>query len=354
MMTRDRTQAVEAGEELSERQRQVLAAVVREHIRTTCPVGSKALARRYGLAVSSATIRNEMAELDRMGYLHQPHTSAGRVPSQKAYRFHVNHLEGREDLSIDKVSWIHSQYRRVELDPDKILRMSTKLLADIVKHPAVALEPGSEQDQLVDIQARSVSAHTVRIMCIYADGQGQEFVVRSAESITAEQVEQLGGVIKDQLAAGLSARAPREDTGGGARGLGISADLLRAVHRQLWARAGGRIYIDGAAYILQQPEFQELPRLRELVETLGEHQALCELLCMADEGAEVSVVIGSEHAIARLEQCSSVMSSFAGPSNCRGIVGVLGPMRMRYREVISTVDCVARQVGQVLARSESG
>ncbi len=353
-MSDDKSRAKTAGEELTERQRCILSAIVREHVATKRPVGSKALAHCEELSVSSATIRNEMAELERLGYLSQPHTSAGRVPGEKAYRFHVNHLAAHEKLPIDKLSWIHSQYRRVERDADKILRLSTKLLADIVKHPAVALEPGREADQLMDVEARPVSAHTVRVLCTYSAGRRQEFVVRSAESITVEQVEQLGRAIRHRLSTGLSTWAPDSPAGGTVGEAGIPADLLRAVRQQLWAGAGSRVYVEGTAYILDAPEFQDLSHLQAVVETLGEQPALRELLSMAAEGAELSVIIGSEHAIPRLEQCSSVLSTFVGRSDLRGILGVLGPMRMAYDEVISAVECVAQQAGAVLSGAETG
>ncbi len=353
-MSDDKSRAKAAGEELTGRQRCILSAIVREHVATKRPVGSKALAKCEELSVSSATIRNEMAELDQRGYLYQPHTSAGRVPSEKAYRFHVNHLAAYEKLPLDKLSWIHSQYRRVEPDADKILRLSTKLLADIVKHPAVALEPGRGGDRPVEIEAWPVSAHTVRLLCTYSAGRRQEFVVRSAESITVEQVEQLAGAIRHRLSTGSSTRALDSPAGGTVGEADIPADLLRAVWRQLWAGAGSRVYVEGTAYILEAPEFQDLSHLQAVVETLGEQRALRELLSMAAEGAELSVIIGSEHAMPRLEQCSSVLSTFTGRSDRRGILGVLGPMRMEYDEVIPAVECVAEQAGAVLAGAETG
>ncbi len=342
-----------SGAELTERQRRILLALVREHIETSCPVGSKALAQSYLPSASSATIRNEMAELDRRGYLYQPHTSAGRLPTEKAYRFYVNSLASAKKLSINRLSWIHSHYRRVEQDLDKILRMSTKLLADIVRHPAVALEPSSEGDSLTNVQARPVSAHTVRISCAFSSGRQQEFVVRSAQTITVEQVAQLGRVMNSQLTERssfpLAERVPSY-----AAGEGIPADLLRSVQREVWADAGGRVYVEGTAYILEEPEFQELSRVQAVVQTLGEQQAVRELLGMAAEQAEHRVIIGSEHAMPRLAQCSSVMSTFTGPRDYRGIVGVLGPMRMEYSDVISAVECVAQQVGQILAAADTG
>ncbi len=352
-MTEGRSIATASGADLTERQRRILLAVVREHIKTPCPVGSKALARHYQLGVSSATIRNEMAELARCGYLYQPHTSAGRVPTEKAYRFYVNSLGSADKLPMDKLSWIHSHYRRVGLDPDKILRMSTKLLADIVKHPAVALEPGAAGDSLTDIEARPVSAHAVRISCAYSSGRQQEFVVRSARTITVGQVQQLGQVMKAQLAE-RAAFAWEERAPSPAVGEGIPADLLRSVQREVWADAVGRVYVEGTAYILEEPEFQELSRVQAVVQTLGEQQAVRALLSMAAAQPRPSVIIGAEHAMPRLAQCSSVLSAFTGPSAHRGILGVLGPMRMEYSDVISVVDCVAQQVGQVLAAADTG
>ncbi len=344
--------STDAGAELTERQRLILVALVDEHISTTRPVGSKILADRDELDVSSATIRNELAELGERGYLHQPHTSAGRVPSQKAYRFYVNNLATAQELSLNKLSWIHSQYRRIEPESDKILRLSTKLLADIVKHPAVALEPGSQQSSLVAIDAKPVSAHAVRIACTYSGGQHHEFVVRCEGTVTADQVNYLGHLMKEELKGSSEPGADGQaesQTGEQA----VTDELLRAVRHQLWASGEGRVYVEGTAYVLEQPEFKELSRLQAVVRMLGQQQALRRLLSMASSEPEIMVVIGSEHTMPQLARCSTVMSGFSGPSNQRGILGVVGPMRMAYHEVISAVDCVAHQIGEILPGTDT-
>jgi len=337
---------------LTGRQRLILDALVDEHINATRPIGSKTLADRAELNVSPATIRNELAELGEHGYLHQPHTSAGRVPSQKAYRFYVNNLAASGSLPLDKLSWIHSQYRRIEPDPDKILRLSTKLLADIVKHPAVAVEPGPPAPRLNSITIKPVSAHAIRIGCTYSDGRQHEFVVRSDKGFSIEQINRLSNVVKKQLANLSVSRLPEQvATGGGEQT--VFQKLLEAVRRQVSASDEGRIYVEGTAYILEEPESQQPSYLQAVIEALGEQQMLRQLLTMAGTTQQVAVLIGSEHAIPQLEQCSTVMSRFRGPSNRRGILGVLGPMRMAYPEVISAVDCVAQQVGQILSGGEA-
>jgi len=350
-MTNAKLRSTDAGEGLTERQRLILVALVDEHINTTRPVGSKTLADRDELNVSSATIRHELAELDKHGYLHQPHTSAGRVPSEKAYRFYVNNLTTSDSLPLDKLSWIHSQYRRVEPDPDKILRLSTKLLADIVKHPAVAVEPGPPAPRLTSIAIKPVSAHTIRVSCTCSDGRQHEFVVRSDKGFSIEQINRLNSVVEQQLDNLSAARLP-EQVAAEAGEETVSEKLREAVRHQLSVSGEGRIYVEGTAYILEEPEFQHLSYLQAVVEALGEQQMLRQLLSLADTTQQVAVLIGSEHAIPQLEQCSTVMSRFRGPSNQRGILGVLGPMRMAYPEVISAVDCVAQQVGQILGGGE--
>ncbi len=351
-MTSEKLRSTDARAELTERQRLILAALVDEHINDTRPVGSKTLADRDELDVSSATIRNELAKLAEHGYLHQPHTSAGRVPSQKAYRFYVNNLAGSDSLPLDKLSWIHSQYRRIEPEPDKILQLSAKLLADIVKHPAVAVEPGPPAPRLTGITIKPVSAHAIRIGCTYSDGRQHEVVVRSDKGFSIEQINRLSSVVKQQLDNLSAARLP-EQVAVEAGEETVFQKLLEAVRRQLSASGEGRIYVEGTAYILEEPESQRLSYVQAVIEALGEQQMLRQLLTMAGTTQQVAVLIGSEHAIPQLEQCSTVMSRFRGPSNRRGILGVLGPMRMAYPEVISAVDCVAQQIGQIFSGGEA-
>jgi len=351
-MTSGKLRSEGIGTELTERQRLILGVLVDEHVSTTRPIGSKTLADRAELDISSATIRNEMAELEECGYLQQPHTSAGRVPTQKAYRFYVNNLAVSQELSLDKLSWIHSQYRRVEPDPDKILRLSTKLLADTVKHPAVAVEPGPPDPRLTGITVKPVSGHAIRIGCTYSDGRQHEFVVRSDKGFSIGQVNRLSSIVKQQL-NNLSAARLSEQVAADDGEQTTFQKLLDAVRRQLWASGEGHVYVEGTAYILEQPEFQQLPYLQAVVKALGEQQMWRQLLTMAGTTQQVTVVIGSEHAIPQLEQCSTVLSRFRGPSNQRGILGVVGPMRMAYPEVMSTVNCVARQVGEALTITDT-
>ena len=350
-MTDSKLRSTDTGEELTERQRLILSALVDEHIHATRPIGSKTLAERAELNFSPATIRNELAELCERGYLHQPHTSAGRVPSEKAYRFYVNNLAVTGSLPLDKLSWIHSQYRHIEPDPDKILRLSTKLLADTVKHPAVAVEPSPPAPRLTGIAIKPVSAQTIRVSCTYSSGQQHEFVVRSDRGFDIEQINRLSSVIKQQLNNLASAVPPEEVTAQAGEETAFEK-VLAAVRRQLLASDESRVYVEGTAYILEEPESQQPSYLQAVIKALGEQQMLRELLTMAGTTQQVAVLIGSEHAIPQLEQCSTVMSRFRGPSNQRGILGVLGPMRMAYPEVISAVDCVAQQVGQILSGGE--
>ncbi len=351
-MTDSKLKSEGIGTELTERQRLILAALVDEYVNTTRPIGSKALADRAELNVSSATIRNEMMELDEWGYLQQPHTSAGRVPTQKAYRFYVNNLATSQELTIDKLSWIHSQYRRMEPEPDKILRLSTKLLADIVKHPAVAVEPCPPVPRLTGITVKPVSSHAIRISCTYPDGQQHEFVVHFDKGFSIEQVNRLNNILKEQLDSLVEGRLPVQAATDDDEQVTFQK-LLDAVQCQLWASGEARVYVEGMAYILEQPEFQQLSYLQAVIKALGERQMWRQVLAKVDTTQQVAVLIGSEHAVPQLEQCSTVMSQFKGPSNQRGILGVVGPMRMAYSEVISAVDCVAQQIGEVLSSADT-
>ena len=350
-MTTDKLRSESIGTELTERQRLILAALVDEHVNTAAPVGSKALADRDELEVSSATIRNELVELDECGYLRQPHTSAGRLPTQKAYRFYVNNLAASPELALDKLSWIHSQYRRMEPEPDKVLRLSTRLLADTVKHPAVAVEPGPEAARLTGVTVKPVSGHAIRISCTYSDGRQHEFVVRSDNGFSIEQINRLSSIVTQQ-SGNLFTDLPEPGAADNSEQMAFQK-LLDVVRRQLWASDEGRVYVEGTAYILEQPEFRQLSYLQAVVKALGEQWMWRQMLATGGIEQQVAVVIRSEHARPQLEQCSTVLARFRGPSNRRGILGVLGPMRMAYPEVISAVNCVAQQVGEILSGADT-
>lgn len=342
------------GEELSPRQQEVLLAIVKEYVQTGTPVGSGTIQREHELAVSAATIRNDMVRLSEQGYLSQPHTSAGRVPTEKAYRFHISCLAASHLPSIPEVSWIRSQYRRAALDTDSILRTATKVLAQVTQQPALTVSlSGHRLPYFTKIQATPVSAHAVRISCSRSDGSSQELVVKSCRPLTAEQIRELDQALVKQLTGTSITDAGHLETLYEQKTVSVSVALLRAIAAGLARGWRGNVYVDGTASLLDYPEFQQQERLRGVMQMLDEEDAVHQLLCPLGKTSQVTVVIGSEHRNPALAQCSLVAKGFRGPSPGQGpggTLGVLGPMRLPYGRVMSVVSYIADHAGQILSQ----
>ena len=342
------------GEELTTRQQQVLRTIVKEYIDTDRPVGSETIREKHGLQVSSATIRNEMARLTEQGYLTQPHTSAGRVPTEKAYRLHIRGLAGQSLSPVPEASWIRGQYRRMGTDPDSILRATTRMLAQLTQRPALTISRASERPPtFTEIHATPISAHAVRLSYTCSDGSCQELVVKSSQALTAEQIRQLDRALAEELAETPATDVGRLETLAGQRSVPVPPALLQSIAASLVGSWRGRVYVDGTAYILRYPEFQEQERLRGLMEVLDEEDAVHRLLHAVNKRSQVTVIIGLEHCDPALADCSLVGKGFGHPTahqSPRGTLGVLGPMRTRYEQIMSAVSCVADHTTEVLSQ----
>jgi heat-inducible transcriptional repressor len=338
------------GRTLGPRQERVLAAIVEEHIRTAGPVGSKVVRDRYRLQVSTATIRNDMMALEAAGYIRQPHTSAGRVPSQAAYRYYVDRALERELPVSREWARVIGEFRRTRRDLETVLRAGTRLLSEVTHQPALASAPLEAGPRISRVSLRPVSSTSVRVDYGTTDGRSGQVLLRVSRPFTAEQIEALGQKLSEWLlgreVSGLaetSVTGPEED----AEGLGV----LRLLAAQLGAELGSgpqHVYVDGAVHILSQPEFAERDRLTAVMATLDEEAILRRMLRAAGEADEVLVAIGTENPVSALGDCSLVAKSYRALDGRYGAIGVLGPMRMPYREIIATVRNVADRVGQML------
>lgn len=337
--------------DLTERQEAIATAVVAEHIRTAQPVGSARLCTFRELECSSATVRNEMVRLEGWGYLDQPHTSAGRVPLSPAYRLYVNKLRtagGRLDRDI---TWIQGELRRVAGRPEAALRLSSAILSRITRYPAIVISPRGRGPRLIDLSLTPISANNVLLSWLDDRGNGEETLIETDSPIRADRVADLEANLREEL-LGRSAGTPivteADDD--------AAHDLLEGVRDALEEAGSGRVYVEGTSYILDQPEFEELERLRRVIATLSRSPIMRRALTIAAEGGgadsePASASIGEEHGVDTLRDCSVVAASYSVDEQRSGTVGVLGPMRMDYTLALEMVATIARNLGQALARS---
>ncbi len=335
---------------LSTRQKQVLTAIVEEHIRTARPVGSRTACERYNLSVSTATIRNDMAALERAGYVTQPHTSAGRVPTQKAYRFYVDQMLNEKPTVSREWAWMSGEFRRTSHDVETLLQAATRVLSEMTRHPALASAPYQPGPTIRTIKLRPVSATSMRVEYTTSDGTSHQVLVDYPQGLTGTQIDHLDKLFTSHLRGKevdsiwqLDPLTPQQ--------AGEVADAFNSLVEQLKEHAdvsGQPVYVEGTIHILQEPEFTERDKLCTVMETLTEQASLRPLLHAAAKTDGIFVTIGTENQISALDDCSLVAKRYVTGSGRAGTVGVLGPMRMPYRRVIWAVSNVARRVEQLL------
>ncbi len=341
---------------LSARQREILMAVVREHITTKAAVGSKQLKEKYGFSVSTATIRNEMAYLEEASYLYQPHTSSGRVPLVEAYRLYVNEVREGPLTELGEACRIYeSECRRLKGRPRTLMRATSRSLVALTGYPSVVMSPSRIQEAFADISVSPVSSNNLLLSYTTDTGKQVQQLLRSPEPLTAEQIAKLSRALRKIYRGrciGELATVTATDLAAAVADCDLPEVLLQALRQAVETEEDRDIYVDGTSYILGEPGFQNPLSLREFIETLDQHALLREALLSSATASDVTVTIGTENRIKGIQHGSMVARSYAHSGLRAGSVAVLGPMCMDYLNAMSVVSFVAESLGETLAKSE--
>jgi heat-inducible transcriptional repressor len=342
----------------------VLAAIIREHLRTGEPVASRTISERVagGAGWSSATIRNVMAELEEHGLVEQPHTSAGRVPTDKGYRFYVDHFVGDARLSRADISAIDRTLGLAgdsALPPARLMEKVSHALSEMSESVGIVVSPPVAESRLEHVEFLQLSDGRILVVLVFAPNLVQNKIIRIDEPLTQEELERAARYLNAEF-GGKSLHAIRSEL------LALMGEE-KALYDRLLRNAvllfersteggedeTGEVYIDGASNILAKPDFSDVERLRELFRTFEAKSRLVKILneCIAREPVfnDVHVVIGREHSAPQFQSCALITAPYrVGDGFVAGTVGVVGPMRMEYARTIAAVNYVARLVERVL------
>jgi len=340
-------------EELSQRQQDILGAAVREYIQTAKPVGSDAICQGCGLGVSSATVRNEFAALTDLGYLTQPHTSAGRVPTAKGYRYFVEQLMEQSELPAAEQLLIRHQFHQISLDLDQWIRLAATVLARISQSASLISAPQARQVRFRHVELISISEFTGLMILVLQDSSVHQQMMVFGSAVSQDELSRTSNKLNEQH-ANLDAdqsRAKMQEMHAEANAL--EAEVSRRIVELLNShelQSGREIYRDGLVHILRQPEFGEIERARQVVQVLEQDSTLEAILSQAQLANGVQVIIGSEGKWDEIRDCSLILSGYGLPGEADGVVGVLGPMRMPYGRTVSAVRYVASMMNDLLHR----
>jgi heat-inducible transcriptional repressor len=341
--------------ELTDRQKLVLTLIIREHIETAQPVGSVRLVERFGLNMSSATIRNELSVLTEAGYLRQPHTSAGRVPTEEGYRYFVGQLMGQSELPNTTKRLISHQFYQVGRDVDRWMRLAASVLAHQSQAASLVTAPHPERLIFKHVELIATHGRQVLMVAVFAGGEVRQQMLVLAEPITQNRLSgianRLNLLYQGKDLDEISFSSPQLDA--------LEQDILKLLKDGI--RGGtrvlaGEVYRDGLTNVLAEPEFAEMEVARNALRVLEERPLLEDLLSRTVWNAAVGgvqVVIGGEGAWEELRDCSMVLARYGDPRLATGAVGVLGPLRMPYSHAISTVRYVAGLLSNLVIETMS-
>lgn len=340
-----------AGTELSERQHKILRAIIQNYLETGEPVGSRTLSKSTDLKLSSATIRNEMADLEELGYIFQPHTSAGRIPSDKGYRLYVDMLMADKEEEL-------SELKSVMLEKtdkvDKVLKQAAKLLATNTNYATMVSAPVNRKNTLKFIQLSQVDAEQIVAVIVLSGNVIKNKIIEVGEPLSNETILKLNmllnttlnGMLIEEINLGLIARL-KEQAGIHSS---VISEVLDAVAGIIRVDEDMEIYTSGATNIFKYPELSDKQSAKEIINAFEEKQQLAELVTetlSSEENHGIQVYIGEEAPVKTMRDCSVVTATYELGEGMTGTIGIIGPKRMDYEHVMKTLKTLQSELDAI-------
>ena len=336
--------------ELTSRQKLILSLIIKEFTRTAQPVASNHLLTEFSLDLSSATIRNEMAALVEIGYLRQPHTSAGRIPTEEGYRFFVGELMGQTELPEPTRHSIAHQFALTRPETDEWMRVAASVLANESQGASLVTAPQHINAHFKHLELISLRGRNILMVLVMTSGEVHQQMLTLAEPVTQETLSATAKAVT-HLCANKSLRQIHALPG---QHDALTDDILRMVRdlmQQASTEISSDVYRDGLLNVLTQPEFSESRNARQALRVLEERPLLESLLSqtvLTSDVGVVQVIIGGEGNLEELSECSMVLARYGIHGTATGTIGVLGPIRMRYGRNISAVRYVAGLLSEMV------
>ena len=340
--------------ELSDRKEKILDAIIRSYLETGEPVGSRTISKNTDLNLSSATIRNEMSDLEEMGYIIQPHTSAGRIPTDKGYRFYVDNilkdkmseLDEREKKVTEKEDLLIEKVDKVET----LLQNMAKVLANNTNYATMVSAPKSQENKIKFVQLSVIDENQLLCTVVSDKNHVVNRIIKITQQISQEMIVRLNVALNTVL-AGLSLEEINLGvistlTSQAGEFEGLVNEVLKTITEAIATEAQMKIYTSGATNIFKYPELSDKERASQLLTTLEEKSQLTELINESDEETGIQVYIGSESPVKSMKDCSVVTATYELEDGFKGTIGLIGPKRMDYEKVVETLRTVKEQLSE--------
>ncbi|MFH1687205.1 MAG: heat-inducible transcriptional repressor HrcA [bacterium] len=342
-----------AFENLSEREKQILLNLITHYVKSADPVGSRVIAREFKMGISSATVRNTLADLEELGLVEQPHTSAGRIPTDLGYRVYVDYFLKPTALTQQEKDFIKQSLLKEGRGIKEILGQTCRVLGEITNQLGISMSPRFEAGRLKRLELIPVSEGRIMAVVVVASGLASSVILELEVAVSDAELQKVEQVLNERL-VGLSLgeiRTSVSDRLADLSGQGRLVKLLMDSKDRIWTdHSADGIRVAGLASLLGQPEFADVDKVSSLVRMLEEGSVLSQFLADAEQAGLV-ITIGRENKFAEIMNCSLVTSSYK-VGNISGTIGVVGPTRMPYNRLASVVQYTARTITDVLSQME--
>ena len=336
---------------LNERKKKILQIIIEDYISSAEPVGSRTIARKYDLGLSPATIRNEMSDLELLGYLEQPHTSAGRIPSAQAYRFYVDALIEPGTLTDNDMALIDGWYNERRRNIDDIFQSTAKILSRMTQNVSMVLTNQQTIANFCYLKFLPLDRQHALLCIVADDGSIDTNVVDIPLGMSSEEMDYLAGkmskLLEDRNLSDISVEILQNVHTDVVEDKLMFSSLLQAVRKMTGRRQEQKVFLGGTKQLLNQPEFRDVERVRNLLGILEEEKVLKDLL-QGGEDSGLKVTIGSENKFTGIQDCSMVQATYRLNGQIVGTMAVLGPTRMEYGKVISVMDYLHKYLKTIL------
>lgn len=339
---------------LDERKKRILRAIVDDYIGTAEPVGSRSIARKYELGLSSATIRNEMADLEYMGYLEQPHTSAGRIPSDKGYRLYVDQLMEVRELTTEEIDSIRDALEIKINELSQLIRQASAIMSRITRYTSMAMTPQMKKTYVKAVQVVPIEPGKALVIVVNDAGVVRNIIVDVMENVTPDYLIRISNVLNEKL-SGLTIQQINntlicdirneiriEDE--------ILLPILSGVSECISLVDNAEVYLDGTTNIFNYPEYNDVVKAREFLSLLDEKSMLTRILGNTLNHDGINVTIGTENEFQQIRDCTLVTATYSFGDTVIGSIGIIGPTRMDYPKVISSMHYIRNVINNEIKK----
>lgn len=338
---------------LDDRKLKVLYAIISSYITNGEPIGSRTISKKYNLGVSSATIRNEMSDLEELGYLNKPYTSAGRIPSDKAYRLYVDTLMKniRSDIDSREKAEIKNNLMKEVMEIDQLIQNSAKILSKITNYTSIAITPQINQSTLKHIQLIPIDNNEILIIIVNDSGIVRNTIFKMDENISEEQLTAISNFLNSKLKGLTLDKVSKEIDTVMLKELydfrNVVGNIIPIINQSLDEIEDVEIFADGMMNIFNFPEYKDIAKAKTLLSFIEDKDLMVGIL-LKDFYNDIEITIGDENSYDELKDCSLITATYKFDGNTVGKIGVIGPTRMDYINAINAVNLLSLNISEIL------